>query len=115
MYKRSANLHLSNVYSRQGNCRLMCIHIYERSVCDHCWFKHLFQIKIVHTIKYNTMFNHTNMSMIVYAQIPLINAFTDLSSKVRCLTFGMSLHLYLYFMYASSEGSGESAIKRRLA
>ena len=101
-----------------------------------------FKLKKVHTINYNTMFNHTNMSqqysrkkfsrkvlnlqeslgpvygilvLIVYTQIPVINAFADLSSKVRCLTFGMSLHLYLYFMYASSEDSGESAIKRRLA
>ena len=27
----------------------------------------------------------------------------------RSINFGLSLHLHLYFMYASSEGSGQSA------
>ena len=47
--------------------------------------------------------------LIVYAQKPLINDHDDVSSDARSLQFGLSLHLHLYFLYASSEGSGESA------
>ena len=50
-----------------------------------------------------------------YAQTPLMNAHTDVFSGDRGLKFGLSLHLYPYFLYASSEGSGESAHMRRLA
>ena len=37
-----------------------------------------------------------------------MNAHVDISSEARCLNFGQCLHLDPY-MYASSEGSGESA------
>ena len=48
--------------------------------------------------------------------MPLANTHADVSSKANGLKLGMSLHLYAYFMYASSEGSGESAhMMRRLA
>ena len=40
--------------------------------------------------------------------MPLINAHADVCSKARCLDFGLNLHLYPYFMYASSKSSGES-------
>ena len=53
--------------------------------------------------------------LIAYAQVPLINAHVDISSKARGLHFGLCIHLLLYFVYASSEGSGESAHERRLA
>ena len=43
-----------------------------------------------------------------FQQIPLINADTDISSKVRGLNFGLSLHLHPYFLNASSKGSGKS-------
>ena len=33
----------------------------------------------------------------------------DVFSKVRGLNFGLSLHQHPYFVYMSSEGSGESA------
>ena len=49
------------------------------------------------------------------AQVPLINAHPDVFKEARGLYFGLSLHLHPYFMYASSEGSGESAHMRRLA
>ena len=47
--------------------------------------------------------------LIAYAQMPIINDHVDVSSEARCLTFGLSLHLHPHFLYASSEGSGESA------
>ena len=36
----------------------------------------------------------------VHAQIPLINARTDVSSKARGLVFDLSLHLHPIFMFA---------------
>ena len=46
---------------------------------------------------------------ITYAQMTLLNAHDAVSSKVRGLNFGLSLHKHPYFAYASSKGSGESA------
>ena len=43
-----------------------------------------------------------------YAQKPPINAHADISSEVTCLTFGLSLHLHPYFLYASREGLPKS-------
>ena len=43
------------------------------------------------------------------AQMALINARPDVFKEARGLYFSMSLHLHPYFMYASSEGSSESA------
>ena len=37
------------------------------------------------------------------------------SSGARCLIFGRTLRLLSYFMWATSEGSGETARMRRLA
>ena len=39
----------------------------------------------------------------------LIYKHVEVSSRARGLLFGLSLHLYPYFAYASSEDSGESA------
>ena len=47
--------------------------------------------------------------------ISLINAKPDLSSKVICLIFGMSLYLYPCLVYVSSDGSGDSAHMSRIA
>ena len=58
---------------------------------------------------------HKSWVLITYAQMPLISAHIDVPSKPRILIFGLSLHLYTYFMTASSVGSGESAHMRRLA
>ena len=44
-----------------------------------------------------------------------LNAHTDLSSGARGISFGPSLHLHPYDVYMGSEGSGESALLRRLA
>ena len=41
--------------------------------------------------------------------MPLINAYVDVSSKASVLNFGQCLHLDPYMLYASNEGSGESA------
>ena len=49
-----------------------------------------------------------DLVLIAYAQEPPLNAHAEVSSSARCLNFGLGLHLYPYFMYASSEGSGES-------
>ena len=46
--------------------------------------------------------------------MPLINAHAyvhahaEISSKARVLNFGMCIHLYPYFVFASSKGSGKS-------
>ena len=49
-----------------------------------------------------------------YAQMPQINVNAELSSEVRCLNFGLILHLHPYFVYASSDDSGASVHMRRL-
>ena len=41
-------------------------------------------------------------------QKPPLNAHSDVSSRARGLNFGLSLHLHPYFVYASSEDSGET-------
>ena len=43
--------------------------------------------------------------------MPLINAYACLGA----LIFSLSFHLHPYFVYAGSEGSGESAHMHRLA
>ena len=47
--------------------------------------------------------------------MPLTNAHAEISSKAGDMNFVLSLHLQSYFVYAISEGSGESAHMRRLA
>ena len=46
---------------------------------------------------------------------PSIKHHADISSRTRGPNFGTSLHLHPYFVYASSEGSGEYVHMRRLA
>ena len=46
------------------------------------------------------------------AQMPKINANAGASGEHGCLNFSLSNHLHLYYVYASSEGSGESAHMR---
>ena len=46
--------------------------------------------------------------------MPLINAHADATREARGLKFGLSLHLHPYFVYASTEGSGESVHMHRL-
>ena len=58
---------------------------------------------------------HEIRVLIAHAQRPSSNANADVSSLARVLNFSLSIHLYSYFVYASSEGSGESAHARRLA
>ena len=47
--------------------------------------------------------------------MPHITVNPGVFGRVRALNFGQSLHLYPYFVYASIEGSGESARMRSLA
>ena len=56
---------------------------------------------------------HEILALIAYAQIPLINAHADVSSKAMGLHFGLSLNQHPYLRYASSEFSGGSVHKRR--
>ena len=58
---------------------------------------------------------HEISVLMAYAQMPLINAHTDVSSQTRGLIFHLSLHICPYFVYASSEGSNVSVHKRRQA
>ena len=44
--------------------------------------------------------------VLLYVQMFLVNAHTELYSKIRGLKFGLGLHLQPYFVYARSEGSG---------
>ena len=46
---------------------------------------------------------------ITYGQMPLINGHADLSHRASGLNFDLNIYLYPYFVYTSSEGSGESA------
>ena len=50
-----------------------------------------------------------------HAQTPPLNANAGVSSGIKVLNCDLSLHLHPYFVYASSERSGESAHMRRLA
>ena len=52
--------------------------------------------------------------IIAYAHKPSITSHSAISSRERSLNFSLSLHLHPYFVYANSEGSGESAHVRRL-
>ena len=58
---------------------------------------------------------HEILAHIAYAQTPPFNTRADVTRKARGLKFGLRLHLLLCFVYASSEGSGETAHKHRLA
>ena len=49
------------------------------------------------------------------AQMSLLNAKADESSKARGLNSDPSLHLHPFFVCGGSEGSGESMHMRRLA
>ena len=53
--------------------------------------------------------------LITYAQMRLINGHVAVSSRGRGLICGLSVLLYPYFMYVSSEGSCESVHMRKLA
>ena len=56
----------------------------------------------------------TFCTYIAYAQMSPLNAHIDVSSRARSLNFDPGLHFHSYFVYASSETSGESAHMRRL-
>ena len=58
---------------------------------------------------------HKILVLITYAHMALTCVHADASSAARDLNLGLSHHLHLYFMYASSEGSGMSVRMRRLA
>ena len=58
---------------------------------------------------------HDILALIAYALAPPLNARAYVSSGTIDLRLGPSLHPYLYFVYASNEGSGEYAHVRRLA
>ena len=58
---------------------------------------------------------HKILVLITYAQMPLINSHADISRRANGrLNFSLSLYLHPYFVYESSEGSGESAHLCRL-
>ena len=52
--------------------------------------------------------------LIAYAQKPPLSAHAEILSWAIVLHFGPSLQLHPDFVYANSEGSGESARMRRL-
>ena len=54
------------------------------------------------------------LELIAYAQRPHSNVHASVSSRAGGLKFCLNLHLLLFFMYASSEGSDETVRMRRL-
>ena len=50
-----------------------------------------------------------------FSHMPLVNTHADVSSEARDLNFGLSSHLHPYFVYVSSQGSGESGPMPTLA
>ena len=58
---------------------------------------------------------HEILVPIPYTQKPPLKDHADLSSMVRGLNFGLSLHQHSYFMYVSSEGYDESVHMYKLA
>ena len=59
---------------------------------------------------------HSPIVFSIYcSQVPSLNAAAKVSSQALDIKFGLSLHLHPFFVYVSSEGSGESAHLRRLA
>ena len=57
---------------------------------------------------------HEILVLIAHAQELPLDAQFDVSSGARVLKFGTSLYIHTYFVYASSEGSGESVHVHRL-
>ena len=51
---------------------------------------------------------HDILVLVTYAQMPLLNVHADVYSGATGLIFGLSFHLYTYFVCVSSEGSDES-------
>ena len=49
-----------------------------------------------------------------YSQTLLITAHADVLSQGRCLMYGLRLYIYTFFVYASVEGSDDSAHMRSL-
>ena len=45
-----------------------------------------------------------NLVLIAHAQMPLVNAYADLSNGPRGLIFGVCHHLHPFLVYASHEG-----------
>ena len=60
----------------------------------HCWKSHIYEPA------------HEILASIAYTPKAHLNTHTDVFSKERGLQFGLSLHLYPFIVYASSEGSG---------
>ena len=57
---------------------------------------------------------HAILVLIAYSQKSAINAHADVSNGAIGLYLGLRLHLHLFFVYAISEGSGESGHMCRL-
>ena len=60
------------------------------------------------------MENSNSLALISYVQKSPLNTNADVSKGARRLHGDLRLYLQLYFVYASSEGSDESAHMRRL-
>ena len=52
---------------------------------------------------------------VLYRPVPTISNHVQPSGEARCLIFSRILRPLSYFMYANSEGSGETALVHRLA
>ena len=54
------------------------------------------------------LISHENLILIAYAQMLILNVHADVSKEASGLNIDVILHPHLYFVYASSECSGES-------
>ena len=73
-------------------------------------------------IEYNIRLSLTHITKLAsardfgtYRMCAIINDHADVAGKARDLNFCMSLYLHPYFVFASSEGFGESVPMGRLA
>ena len=62
-------------------------------------------IVITHSVYFPIWASSGDLSLVMYAQKPPLNAHTYVSSKARGLIVGLSSHLHPYFVYTSNEGS----------
>ena len=80
----------------------------------------MLKLKFLYGLKLQTPKNFTHrgkhemLVLMAYVQKPPLKTHADVSRRARCLISGLSLPLLPYFVYARSDGSGETAPKRRL-
>ena len=81
--------------------------LFKENVSSH-WKSFKFSLALQSEALVNTSRRVDFLALPLYAE-------NEVLSRVRALNHGQTLHLHPYFVYASSEGSGESGLLCRLA